>query len=169
MSDSGRQQIQHYLNYSLLSEFVGYLLKLVESPGEIYLQSLEPIKVALGDEFAPMLQQSVGLIQPLAKKLRFSLKLVKYTTKHLQKSRSGDDLSADINTLGQRLQDISSTLKQHYPESNGELPPVLIAYVASFFIPNQQQDTLSCNNPLPEDFHSPILELIYSNNYDSSM
>ncbi|NIV32051.1 MAG: hypothetical protein GWN58_21990, partial [Anaerolineae bacterium] len=59
------------------------------------------------------------------------------------------DITGEVEVLRQRLDKVSAHLRELYPTGQGELPPVLIAFAASFFDPDSGTIAVSCENPLP--------------------
>ena len=157
LSEIGAQELQRYLNYNLLSHYIGFLLNLVERPGGDYLRQLTPLQRAVGKGFEGMLVEADRVAGRLAKEIRFSLTLVRLSTKHIQ---NGSQQSGELAVLHQRLQSISQQLQEFYPESRGELPPVLIAFVISFFGPDGGKVPVSCKNPLPTQLKSQVLQTL---------
>ena len=158
LTEHGRQELQRYLNYNLLSHYIGFYLNLVEQPGVAYLQGLEPLRQQVGEGFEEMVRIADSVAGKLAKELRFSLTLIRLSTKHIQNGPPDAGAPADLTQMHQRLEQISQQLQHNYPDSRGELPPVLIAFVSSFFLFENTGIPVSCKNPLPGQLKSKVLE-----------
>lgn len=156
-----RSELIRYLTYNLLSQYSAFMMRFADKPDQSYLDKLEPLKQELGEEsFNQFLTIANNQATVLAKKIRYSLTLVRLATKHLQNRDDNIqkvDIQNEINMLTSRLLDVSRLLIEEYPESRGELPPVVIAFAASFFNFESESLTVSCANPIPSQMKSQVL------------
>ena len=162
-SGDTQSALQRYLIFDVLNHYVAFLLNLSERPGEDYFKQFETVEKIYGEQFPNLLTETTKQVISIAKNIRFDISLVKLATKHISNSKQPDREHNEVNLMFARLNKISQRLEKIYPESYGELPPILISFSASFFNPDEPVGPVSCRNPLPNHLKERLLEGLGNN------
>ena len=149
-------ELRRYLTYDALNHYVAFMLKIADRPDAAYFEAFSPLKAVVGEDFVTLQKESAIRALELARKIRFDVSLVKMSTKHIQRAK--DVIPAgEVKVMFERLSLVSARLAELYPQGQGELPPVLIAFAASFFSDSGKGIPVSCKNPLPEQLKAQVL------------
>lgn len=149
--------VTRYLTYDALNRNIAYLLKLA---GPLRLQAWREqqseLREVLGERYDSTIDSAFAHAQALAREIHFSVSLVKLLARGAYNGTLADD-AGDAREVESRLAKISTQLEASYPDSRGELPPVLVAFTASLYQPNPDGVPVSCRNPLPDRLRAQVL------------
>ncbi|WP_210395172.1 hypothetical protein [Motiliproteus sediminis] len=144
------EELERFLTYDALNHYLAFLLGIIEPLDARYGARFDTLASLWGDDFHSMQRQAQKQAAALARELRFDLALFKNATRQMHNARGLFVAEDGSRRLMQQLEKMSLSLQQAYPQGQGELPPVLIAFARSFFDPEAGEVAVSCRNPLPQ-------------------
>lgn len=152
--------IHRFLVYDALQQYLGFLLHLNPKPRMDYFNSFKPLAVGVDGDFLLLQRDAVQTAIKLSAELRFDISMVQLATKQIYNKDQAQGIEDQIETIVSRLAKISNKLERLYPESNGELPPILLAYVSSVFTPKTEEERLACAKKFSEQVKADVFRIL---------
>lgn len=161
--------IHRFLVYDTLKQYLGYLLHVNQKPNMDYFNSFGSLRGYLGEnEFIAIQRDAVQTAINLAREVRFDVSLVQLSTKEIYNKNEAEGIESQIEMIIKRLSNISVKLSNLYPQSNGELPPVLLAYVSSVFTPRTETERISCAKKFSEEVKNDVFRILATSELDKT-
>ncbi len=152
--------IHRFLVYDALKHYLGFLLHINPKPGMDYFNSFKTLGTRLEGDFPTLQRSAVQTALKLSHELRFDVSMVQLSTKEIYNKDGAQGIEKQIEVIVNRLTKISNKLAHLYPESNGELPPILLAYVSSVFTPKTESERIACAKKFSEEVKSDVFRIL---------
>lgn len=155
-------ELERFLIYDALNHYLAVLLGIIDPLDQRYSARFEALGQQWGADFSERQLRAQQQAAALARALRFDVALFKNAARQVHNSSALEAKADGGRRIMQRLESISATLRRSYPVSEGELPPVLIAFALSFYDPRAGNVPVNCRNPLPAAVAASVFEAVNS-------
>jgi hypothetical protein len=160
LSPEAETELHRFLVYDALRQYLGFLLYINPQPGEEYFKRFKSLWPRLDGGFPAIQRDAIQTAVKLSHKLRFDVSMIQLATKEIYNLKQEAGVAAQMEVILSRLNKISGKLSQLYPASHGELPPVLLAYVSSVFMPRTEAERMACAEKFSEEVKSDVMRIL---------